>query len=77
VVSTSCIARTVMECKKKWQDVQGTTVCHTFEIIEHCILTADSQGLRLQTGGGPPPVARAISKIHTFLSQETFQHVQL
>ena len=37
------------------------SVCHTFEITEHCILTADSQGLRLQTGGGPPPVARAFS----------------
>jgi hypothetical protein len=24
-VSMSCIARTVAECKKKWQDVQGTT----------------------------------------------------
>jgi hypothetical protein len=37
------------------------SVCHTFEIIERCILTADSQGLRLLTGGGPPPVARAFA----------------
>ena len=37
------------------------SVCHTFEIIERCIITADSQGLRLQTGGGPPPVARAFA----------------
>jgi hypothetical protein len=37
------------------------SVCHTFEIIERCILTADSQGLILLTGGGPPPLARAFA----------------
>jgi hypothetical protein len=43
------------------------SVCHTFEIIERCILTADSQGLRLLTGGGPPPVARAFALLSCFL----------
>ena len=37
------------------------SVCHTFEIIERCILTANSQGLILLTGGGPPPLARAFA----------------
>jgi hypothetical protein len=40
---------------------KAISVCHTFEIIERCILTADSQGLRSLTGGGPPPVARAFA----------------
>ena len=46
MVSTSCIARTVMECKKKWQDVQGTTKKKEAARRENAHAT----------GGGPPPV---------------------
>jgi len=42
----SCIARTVAECKKKWQDVQGTTKKKE---------AARRENARA-TGGGPPPV---------------------
>jgi hypothetical protein len=42
----SCIARTVAECKKKWQDVQGTT--KKKEAARRAIARA--------TGRGPPPV---------------------
>ena len=46
MVSTSCIAKTVMECKKKWQDVQGTTKKKE---------AARRENARA-TGGGPPSV---------------------
>ena len=42
----SCIARTVAECKKKWQDVQWTTKKKE---------AARRENARA-TGGGPPPV---------------------
>lgn len=42
----SCIARTVAECKKKWQDVQGTTK------KKEAARRANARA----TGGGPPPV---------------------
>jgi Ribonuclease G/E len=46
-VSTSCIARNVAECKKKWQDVQGTT--KKTEAARRAIARA--------SGGGSPPVS--------------------
>ena len=46
MVSTSCIARTVAECKKKWQDMQGTTKKKE----------AARRANACATGGGPPPV---------------------
>jgi hypothetical protein len=44
----SCIARTVAECKKKWQDVQGTTKKKEAATCRRANACA--------TGGGPPPV---------------------
>ena len=42
----SCIARTVAECKKKWQEVQGMTK------KKEAARSANAHA----TGGGPPPV---------------------
>jgi hypothetical protein len=45
----SCIARTVAECKQKWQDVQGTTKKKKAATCRRANARA--------TGGGPPPVS--------------------